>query len=87
MVLYFAGWKQHSSLYPVGASRLAAFKDELAAHEVAIGTIRFPLNAPVPVKLIEGIARFSAKNDRPDKSVLVSSEYSKQTSSAVLVRE
>jgi uncharacterized protein YdhG (YjbR/CyaY superfamily) len=62
-VPYFAGWKQHYSLYPVGASLLAAFKDELAAYEVDRGTIRFPLNAPVPVKLIEGIARFRAKND------------------------
>jgi hypothetical protein len=63
IVPYFAGWKQHYSLYPVGASLLAAFKDELAAYEVDRGTIRFPLNAPVPVKLIEGIARFRAKND------------------------
>ena len=63
IVLYFAGWKQHYSLYPVGASLLAAFKDELAAYEVDRGTIRFPLNAPVPIKLIEGIARFRAKND------------------------
>jgi uncharacterized protein YdhG (YjbR/CyaY superfamily) len=61
IVLYFAGWKQHYSIYPVGASLLAAFKDELAAYEVGRGTIRFPLNVPVPVKLIEGIARFRAK--------------------------
>jgi uncharacterized protein YdhG (YjbR/CyaY superfamily) len=61
IVLYFAGWKQHYSIYPVGASLLAAFKDELADYEVGKGTIRFPLNVPVPVKLIEGIARFRAK--------------------------
>ena len=40
-----------------------AFKDELAPYEVNNkGTIRFPLSQPVPVKLIERIASFRAKN-------------------------
>ena len=60
-VLYFAGWKQHYSLYPATDRLAAAFKDALAPYEVNKGTIRFPLAAPVPVKLIEGIARFRAK--------------------------
>jgi uncharacterized protein YdhG (YjbR/CyaY superfamily) len=60
VVLYFAGWKQHYSLYPAGASILAAFKDELAPYKVEKGTIRFPLSKPVPVKLIERIAKFRA---------------------------
>src|SRR5260370_9720766 len=68
IVLYFAGWKQHYSLYPVGASLLAAFKDELAAYEVDRGTIRFPLNAPVPVKLIEEIANGDRKSTRLNSS-------------------
>jgi hypothetical protein len=38
-----------------------AFKDELAPYEVNKGTIRFPLSQPVPVKLIEGIAKLRAK--------------------------
>ena len=51
-VLYFAGWKQHYSLYPATAHLVAAFKDDLAPYEVSKGTIRFPLSEPVPVKLI-----------------------------------
>lgn len=58
MVIYFAGWKQHYSLYPAGARLLAAFKDELAAYEINKSTIRFPLSAPVPVKLIQRIVKF-----------------------------
>ena len=62
-VLYFAGWKQHYSLYPATEDLVAAFKDELAPYEVNNkGTIRFPLSQPVPVKLIERIANFRAKN-------------------------
>lgn len=60
-VLYFAGWKQHYSLYPAGERLVAAFKKELAHYEVSKGTIRFPLSQPVPVKLIERIAKFRAK--------------------------
>lgn len=60
-VLYFAGWSQHYSLYPSTDHLVAAFKDELAPYEVSKGTIRFPLSEPVPVKLIEGIAKFRAK--------------------------
>jgi uncharacterized protein YdhG (YjbR/CyaY superfamily) len=60
-VIYFAGWKQHYSLYPASERLVAAFKDELASCEVSKGTIRFPLSQPVPVKLIGRIAKFRAK--------------------------
>jgi uncharacterized protein YdhG (YjbR/CyaY superfamily) len=60
-VLYFAGWKQHYSLYPATGRVIAAFKDELSPYEIDKGTIRFPLSQPVPVQLIGRIARFRAK--------------------------
>ncbi len=60
-VLYFAGWKQHYSLYPASVPLFAAFEDELASYKVDKGTIRFPLAQPVPVKLIERIAKFRAQ--------------------------
>ena len=60
-VIYFAGWKQHYSLYPSGDRLVLAFKDDLARYEVSKGTIRFPLSEPVPVKLIEGIVKFRVK--------------------------
>jgi len=61
-VLAFAGWKRHYSLYPANARLVAAFRAELAPYEVNNkGTIRFPLDEPVPVRLIAGIARFRAK--------------------------
>ena len=59
-LLYFAGWKAHYSIYPASDALVAAFKSELAPYERSKGTIRFPLSEPVPVKLIERIARFRA---------------------------
>ena len=60
-VVYFAGWKQHYSLYPVTAPLVKAFKTDLAPYELSKGTIRFPLGGKVPAKLIEHIAKFRAK--------------------------
>ena len=58
-VLYFAGWKKHYSLYPVTGRIVAALKDDLIPYEVNNkGTVRFSLSQPVPVKLIERIAKF-----------------------------
>lgn len=60
-VLFFAGWKQHYSLYPASQGVVDAFKDDLAPYEIRKGTIRFPLSKPVPVKLIEQIAKLRVK--------------------------
>ena len=60
-VLYLAGWKRHYSLYPCAGPIIEAFKDDLAPYEVnSKGTIRFPLSDPVPLKLIERLAKFRA---------------------------
>ncbi len=59
-VIQFAGWKRHYALYAATTGVMRAFKDELEPYEVIKGTIRFPLDQPVPVKLIEKIARFRA---------------------------
>lgn len=59
-VVYFAGWKEHFSIYPASDDLVAAFKNELAPYRVSKGTLRFPLSEQVPVKLIERVARFLA---------------------------
>jgi uncharacterized protein YdhG (YjbR/CyaY superfamily) len=61
VVIYFAGWKQHYSLYPATAGVVAAFREELSPYELSKGTIRFPLSRPVPVRLVGRIAKFRAK--------------------------
>jgi uncharacterized protein YdhG (YjbR/CyaY superfamily) len=68
-IIYFAGWKQHFSLYPAGERLVAAFKKELAGREISKGTIRFPFAESVPDKLIERIVKFRAKEaaERPKR--------------------
>ncbi|MGH9140604.1 MAG: iron chaperone [Vicinamibacterales bacterium] len=67
VVLYFAGWKQHYSIYPITKRLAAAFADELASHDVRKSTIRFSFSDPIPVQLIGRLATFRAKEvaERP----------------------
>lgn len=60
-LVYFAAWKKHYAIYAATERVVAAFQDELAPYEVEKGTIRFPLDKPVPVKLIGRIVKFRAK--------------------------
>jgi uncharacterized protein YdhG (YjbR/CyaY superfamily) len=61
VVLYFAGWKDHYSVYPASDALVEELGDALASHRVSKGTIRFSLSEPVPVQLIKRIAKFKAK--------------------------
>ena len=60
-LLHFAVWKQHYSIYAATERVVTAFQKELASYEVEKGTIRFPLSEDVPVKLLERIVKFRAR--------------------------
>jgi uncharacterized protein YdhG (YjbR/CyaY superfamily) len=60
-VIYFAGWKEHYSLYPVTADVAAALGDRLEPFAITKSTIRFPFDKPVPATLIARIAKFRAR--------------------------
>ncbi len=54
-IIHFAAGKRHIGLYP-GDEAVAFFQDRLAGYETSKGTIRFPLNKPVPYELVTEIA-------------------------------
>jgi uncharacterized protein YdhG (YjbR/CyaY superfamily) len=57
ILVYFAGYKNHIGFYPHG-SPIVAFKKELAAYKTSKGAIQFPLDKPLPKKLITDIVKF-----------------------------
>jgi uncharacterized protein YdhG (YjbR/CyaY superfamily) len=59
-MLYFAGFKEHYSLFAASGTFFAALEDELRGYDLRKGTIHFPLTKPVPVKLIIRIAKLRA---------------------------
>ena len=60
MVLYFAGFRHHYSIYPATTRVKAALGRELAGLLHSKGTIRFPLDKPVPAQLVARIAKLRA---------------------------
>jgi uncharacterized protein YdhG (YjbR/CyaY superfamily) len=63
-VVYFAGWKEHYSLYPMNKRMEAAFAKDLAKYKISgKGTVRFPLSKPIPVGFIQRIAKFRAREN------------------------
>ena len=61
-LIYFAAFKNHISLYPAprGAEQ---FKKTLSAYEGGKGTVRFPLDKPIPYALISRIVKFRVKEN------------------------
>jgi uncharacterized protein YdhG (YjbR/CyaY superfamily) len=55
-VVHYAGWKQHLSLYPVPAGDEDLVR-ELAPYVAGKGTLKFPLDQPIPHDLVVRIAR------------------------------
>ena len=53
----FAGWKNHVSMYPI-PSGSAAFNRQVAQYVDGKGTLKFPLDKPLPLKLISQVVKY-----------------------------
>lgn len=58
-LVHFGAYPKHIGFYP-GPSAIAAFKDDLKAYEGSKGTVRFPLEKPVPYDLVKKITKACA---------------------------
>jgi uncharacterized protein YdhG (YjbR/CyaY superfamily) len=56
-LVYFAVAKNHIGFYPT-PSAIQAFKHELSSYEGSKGAVRFPIDKPLPLKLISKIVKF-----------------------------
>lgn len=56
-LVHFAAFDKHIGFYPT-PSGIEAFKKELAAYEGAKGSVKFPLDKPLPLKLVTRIVKF-----------------------------
>lgn len=56
-LIYFGGYRDFVSLYPAPRNN-PAFKEEISAFAGGKGTIRFPLDKALPIRLIQKIIRF-----------------------------
>lgn len=62
MLIYFAAHTNHIGLYPY-PSAMEAFKKEVAHYRTSKGTLQFPYERPLPLKLIAEIVSFRVKEN------------------------
>jgi uncharacterized protein YdhG (YjbR/CyaY superfamily) len=56
-LVYFAAFKNHIGFYATPSGH-KAFQDELSKYKQGKGSVQFPLDKPIPYKLIERIVKF-----------------------------
>ena len=61
-LVHFAAFKNHIGLYPT-PSGTERFRKELSSYETGKGSIRFPLDKPIPYDLIAKIVKFRVKEN------------------------
>lgn len=66
-LVYFAAWQTHIGFYALPSGN-KAFQQELAQYEIAKGSIRFPLDQPIPYDLIKKIVHFRVIENLSSKS-------------------
>ena len=61
-LVHFAAYKNHIGFYPAPKG-IEKFKKELSLYEGGKGTVRFPLDKPIPFDLISKIVKFRVKQN------------------------
>jgi uncharacterized protein YdhG (YjbR/CyaY superfamily) len=56
-LVWYAGWKHHTSLYPITSAIRKTFSDELKGLKMSTGTVQFPLSDPVPLALVKRLVK------------------------------
>jgi uncharacterized protein YdhG (YjbR/CyaY superfamily) len=64
MLVGYAAFKKHCSLFPTGSGVLDQFTKELEGYRTSKGTIQFPSDKPLADALIKKIVRARVKENR-----------------------
>ena len=62
ILVWYAAFEKHIGFYPK-TSAIEAFKEGLSNYEVSKGTVRFPLDKPIPCDLVKKIVKYRVKEN------------------------
>jgi uncharacterized protein YdhG (YjbR/CyaY superfamily) len=57
LLVGFAAFSKHCSLFPTSMAVMKAFKNELKSYQTSKGTIRFPVDKPLPAALVKKLVK------------------------------
>jgi uncharacterized protein YdhG (YjbR/CyaY superfamily) len=67
MLVSYAAFKEHCSFFP-GAAPIEAHRNELRSYQISKGTIRFPIDKPLPAALVKKLVKLRiAENEGREK--------------------
>jgi uncharacterized protein YdhG (YjbR/CyaY superfamily) len=58
ILVYFAAHTKHIGFYPGNSVTNEVFKDDLISYETSKGTVKFPFDNPIPVRLVKKIVKY-----------------------------
>jgi len=64
MLVGYAAFKKHCSLFPTGSGVLDHFEKELRGYRTSKGTIQFPSDKPLPDALVKKIVKARVKENK-----------------------
>jgi uncharacterized protein YdhG (YjbR/CyaY superfamily) len=64
MLVGYAAFKKHCSMFPTGSGVLDQFEKELKGYRTSKGTIQFPSDRPLPDALVKKIVRARVKENK-----------------------
>ena len=62
-LVHFAAFKKHIGFYPPTSTGSPEFRKELAVYEGEKGSLKFPLDKPIPYSLIGNIVKLRVKEN------------------------
>ena len=66
--VHFSAWKNHIGMYPIPAGN-EAFQKQIEPYRSAKSSLNFPLDKPMPIKLIEKVIKFRISENLQDAKV------------------
>jgi uncharacterized protein YdhG (YjbR/CyaY superfamily) len=70
-LVYFAAYKKHIGFYPT-SSGIRTFKHDLSIYKRGKGTVQFPIDKPLPLKLISKIVKFRVAENLKNAKIKLS---------------
>jgi uncharacterized protein YdhG (YjbR/CyaY superfamily) len=67
-LVHFAAYKNHIGFYP-GTSGIENFKEKIYEYKSSKGAVQFPLDKPLPLKLISDIVQFRVAENIKEEEI------------------